>query len=378
MELNQASAKRAVRYLKRVVFPPDAIEYFTVGRNRETRHIAVAMEEVRLGASRHCFVEASYGIGKSHMLKVAEALALSRGFAVCWVTIDGSEHAFNHPTRYVHNLLTSLRVPGVSARGLVELCRYWLANNERNNVLDWAHRDAPWEFRVPIESLAAPGGENNKYGEWYLARLEGRDLQHKSGRYYFTDFYRRLEATVSLCRAVHCAGVLFLFDEIECIATLMNNIRSRLLSYEVLNTLVDGRRFPHSMFLFAATDDLESKVSTDLHYCSDYEKFYSEGCRFAKKWRAKELNVLAMKPITKVENGRLLHRILNTHGIAYRWCPQIRIEDKFIDHCTETAANFDLSQRELVKWFVGIVEIVHQWPNYKPASDIGTANLSRK
>src|SRR5262249_37291433 len=147
------------------------------------------------------------------------------------------------------------------------------------------------------------------YGQWYLSLLEGRDLQHKNGRHYFPDFYSRLEATVSLCRAVHCAGVLFLFDEIECIATLMNNIRSRLLSYQVLNTLADSRRFSHSMFLFATTDDLGGKVSRDLHYCSHYERFYPEGCRFAKKWHANELNVLAIKPITKVENSSLLRRI---------------------------------------------------------------------
>jgi hypothetical protein len=301
------------------------------------------------------------------MLKVAESLALTRGFAVCWVTIDGSEHAFNHPTRYLHSLLGSLRVPELASRGLVELCKHWLANSERDNVLDWASHDASWEFRVPIEYLDAPLGQHSKYGEWYLARLEGRDLQHKSGRNYFTGFYRRLEATVSLCRAVHYNGVLFLFDEIECIATLMNNIRSRLLSYQVLNTFVDSRRFPHSMFIFATTDDLGTKISTDHYYGLDYEKFYPDGCRFAKKWHAKELNVLSLKRIAKAENSRLLHRIRDTHGTAYGWQSQTRIEDKFIDHYTEKASSFGLSQREVVKSFVEMLEIAHQHPDYSPA-----------
>jgi hypothetical protein len=367
MNLERPIAKRAIRYLKRGVFPPDIIQHFTAGKERETKNIADALDEVRLGSSRHYFVEANYGFGKSHMLKVAEALALQRNFAVSWVTINGTEHAFNHPTRYLHSILGNLRAPQVPARGLVELCSHWLANSQRENLLNWAGREAPCEFRWPIERLSAPGGdENNTSNDWYFGMLEGRDLQHKSGCTYFPDFFRRIEATVSLCRAVGCGGVLFLIDEIECIATHLNNIRQRLLSYQVLNSLVDGRRFPHSMFLFATTEDLGTKISSDILSYSEQERYYPNGYRFAKKWHAKELNFLQIKPVVKSDNIKLLRRLCETHSIAYAWRPEQRIEDNFIEHYVTIAARSGFSQREIVKWFVEILEIAHQHQTFCP------------
>jgi hypothetical protein len=301
------------------------------------------------------------------MLKVAEALALQRGFAVSWVTINGTEHAFNHPTRYLHSILENLSVPQVPARGLVELCSHWLANSQRETLLNWARREAPWEFRWPIDKLSASEGEEtNTSNGWYFGMLEGRDLQHKSGCIYFPDFFRRIEATVSLCRAVGYGGVLFLFDEMECIATQLSRINSRLLSYQVLNTLADGRRFPHSMFLFAATEDLGMKINDDHDRCTDFERGYSDGCRFVRKWRATEFQMLPVRNVTKADNGKLLRRLRETHAIAYGWQPETRITDDFMDHYIEIAARSGFTQREIVKWFVEILEIAHQHPTFCP------------
>lgn len=368
MEFDRTAARKAIRYLKRGVFPPNSIEQFTAGREREARHIADALGEVQQGASRHCFVEANYGFGKSHMLKVAESLALQRGFAVSWVTINGSEHAFNHPTRYLHSLLENLRVPQLTARGLVELCSHWLSNSERASVLKWASHSAPQRLRWAIDHLRKAGtDEDCGYGDWYLSTIEGRDLQHKSGCNYFPEFYERIEATISLCRAAGCSGVLFLFDEVECIATQFSNIRSRLLSYQVLNTLVDGRRFPHSMFLFAATEDLGSKVIGDVSYYSEYESSYPEGYRFAKKWHARDLQFLQVKAVTKSDNRRLLHRIRDAHSVAYNWEPADQVSDNFTDDYIEMTFKCGSSQREIVKWFVDVLEIAHQHSHIKLA-----------
>jgi hypothetical protein len=366
--MDETAAKRAVRYLKRGVFPPDAIAQFTAGRNDETRHIADALSQVQQGSSKHCFVEANYGFGKSHMLKIAESLALQRGFAVSWVTINGAEHAFNHPSRYLHSLLENLRVPNCPRRGLVELCGYWLANSERDNLLNWASHAAPSEFTVAIQRMqAAEVDEDASPFDWYASKLEGRDLQQKSGGNYFPDFYRRLGATVSLCRAVGHDGVLFLFDEVECIATQLGNIRSRLLSYQVLNSLVDGRRLPYAMFLFAATEDFGVKIAEDVLYYSEYESTYPEGYRFAKKWHARELNVLPVRNITISDNAQLLRSVRDMHAIAYRWKPAEQMVESFVDDYLEATRKAGSSQREILKWFVEILEIAQQHPNIKPA-----------
>ena len=306
------------------------------------------------------------------MLKLAESVALQRGFAVSWVTINGVEHAFNHPTRYLHSLLENLRVPGVAARGLVELCSHWLANSQGANLLHWtSSRHAPWEFSWPIDRLRTSGNEDaNSSSEWYFSMLEGRDLQQKSGCNYFPDFYRRLEATVSLCRAMGLNGVVFLFDEIESIATHMNNIRSRLLSYQVMNALVDARRFPHSMFLFATTEDLGARISSDVFGYPEYETSYAEGYRFAKKWHAKDVQILPVKSVSKNDNKKLFFRIREAHAAAYGWDAKARISDAFVGQLVESAAKLALSQREITRSFVNILEICQQHLTCDPAHEL--------
>ena len=82
-------ARRILRAFKRGVFPPDKIEYFTVGRMNEMREVEDGLKHVENGSSRHIFVEAYYGYGKSHLLKAVESFAKKRGFAATQVVIDG-------------------------------------------------------------------------------------------------------------------------------------------------------------------------------------------------------------------------------------------------------------------------------------------------
>lgn len=368
MVLDRTIARRAIRYLKRGVFPPDVVEYFTAGRESEVRQISGTLEEVQQGLSRHCFIEANYGFGKSHMLKVAESLALQRGFAVSWVTINGAEHAFNHPTRYLHSLLENLRVRDVHARGLVALCSHWLQNRERDSLLKWVSHSAPRDVRWAIDRLRKAGtDEDTGYREWYLSTLEGRDVQHRSGSNYFGVFYERVAAAVSLCRAAGCSGVLFLFDEVECIATQASNIRSRLLCYQVLRALVDERRFPYAMFMFAATQDLGAKIVADASSYSEYEAAYPEGFRFVRKWSARELRFLTVRAVTRSDNGELLRRIRDAHSSAYNWIAIEQVSDAFVDEFLKLTSQCGCSQREIVKWFVDALEITQQHSHIKLA-----------
>ena len=363
MELDAIAARRVVRYLKRGVFPPDAIGWLTAGRAAETNHIIDALQEVQQGSNRHCFVEANYGVGKSHFLKLVESLALQQQFAVSWVTINGADHAFNHPTRYLHSILGNVRVLDFEVRGLAALCRLWLKNGQREALLNWASKHASWQTRNALMRLAEYEEEEQyERAEHTNFALEGRDLQHKNGAVHFPEFFKRLENTISLFLAVGYHGVVFLFDEIECIATHLANHRSRLLSYQLANTLTDARRFGSAMFVFATTEDFGEKVSSDRNVYSYLNKEYQDGCRFAEKWHAGEMNVLSIGHISEKDNRRCLARIREVHGRAYGWNPEGQVSDEFIDSYMETATRTHHAQRTIIKWFVDILEISQQNP----------------
>jgi hypothetical protein len=53
--------RRVFRYLKRGVFPPEAVDAFTVGRERELVEIERCLEDVGRGTTHHLFLEGHYG-----------------------------------------------------------------------------------------------------------------------------------------------------------------------------------------------------------------------------------------------------------------------------------------------------------------------------
>lgn len=369
MPLTQQQAKQAFRYLKRGVFPPTGIEHFTAGRTSETRAIRDLLKDTENAVSRHCFLEASYGYGKSHMLKVAESLALQNQFAVTWVTINGDSHAFNHPTRYLHKLFENLSAPGIPDRGLCNICQCWFKNSEKEPILKWANTEAPWALRYSLNNFAreVENGQAANSNDGYHRRvLEARDLNFCRGKSYHPEAYERIAALGRLSRAAGLAGTLFLFDEMETVATLLTNVRSRLLAYEVLNQLVDSRRFPYCVFLFATTLDFDERLRLETEHYACYENDYPDGFRFAKKWRSSDINILPLKPISKADNLNLLRNLRAAHQLAYDWPADQRIPDEYVQGFLETATQNSLTEREITKSFVDILETAQQHPDFMP------------
>ncbi|HEY3853696.1 MAG TPA: BREX system ATP-binding domain-containing protein [Verrucomicrobiae bacterium] len=367
MNLTKSSARCAIRHLKRGVFPPDEIEHFTAGRDSECKALNIALKEAEQGGNRHFFIEASYGVGKSHMLKLVESLALRNGFAVCWVTTDGYAHAFNHPTRYLHTLLENMRVPGLHRNGFAQACSHWLKNRERDNLLTRVKSQPNNALHWPIIRMSMENGDEGDYKDYYLGNLECRDLQHRNGQAFFDCVYDRIASMNSVCRSVSLKGTVFLFDEVESVATLLVNIRSRLLSYELMNAFTDARRFPNSVFVFATTLDFSVKIHYELNAYELQNYAYPEGNRFAKKWISKGINLLKLEGISQGNNRVLLRNIRTAHETAYEWVATEKISDHFIDRFLKKAN--DLPQREITRSFVTILEISHQHPTCCPATE---------
>jgi hypothetical protein len=370
MTLSREQARQAFQYLKRGVTPQEGIEYFTVGRCNELQILGGLLNETAGGASSHLFLEADYGAGKSHFLKASESAALKVGLAVSWVTIDGYNHAFNHPSRYLHSLLENLRVPTLPHRGLASLCQYWLSNGERENLFRWAVREGPSRFQQAVWSMAMGYDEDKSAALSDRSIIESRDIQFKSGRHYFSDVYARIKMVVKLCLAVGLKGCLFLFDEVECISTLLQNIRSHLISYEILCELAASRQFAHSMFIFATTPDFSRRLAEDSCMSAAYGGEYSVAVSFIDRWRRQCVNRLSLTRISRNENETLFLRLRDMHGYAYAWKPAERLADDLVRAFVEAGYRYALGEREIVKAFVNLLEVCHQHPFSIPAKEL--------
>ncbi len=351
--------RRAFRYFKQGVFPPDSIAQFTFGRGAELKLIQARVNDVGEGSSRHVFVEGTYGRGKSHVLKALEAIALERQFAVSWLILDGHNHAFNHPARYLHSALENLRVPARSRRGLATIVTQWLRGPERDSVVAWSEGSSSslaWSVRSLRRSLE---GDSSVIGDVGY-KLESRDIAAKNGRAHFSLVSQRIQDVASLVRAAGLNGVVFLFDELETVATLLFGIRQRFLAYEFLNLLVDGRRHPYCFFAFAVTPDFGNKLLSDRAHANEYAAEYSGAVRFVQKWHESSLDVVRLRKLERADFLELCGCLRNLHADAYGDSGYRRFSDKFLGRFVDNAQRNNLGVREVVRSFVHCLEVADQ------------------
>jgi hypothetical protein len=351
--------RRNFRYLKRGVFPPESIDEFTFGRNTELDAIDRHLKDVFEGSSRYLFLEGPYGCGKSHLLKAVEAIALKTGFAVAWVTLDGQNHALNHPTRYLHSLLENLRVSDAPVRGLSSLLSFWLRGERASQVVNWANNSTSWWPAAPILEYQAKLDHVAEV-QYLRALIESRDLARKSGRLYFDTVCHRMQATASLLEAAGYRGILYLFDELETVATLLTNVRQRLLSYELLNLLTDRRKHSNCMFVLAATPDFGIKLESDRVIAEYYANRYPEGFRFIQKWRTSSVESLSLSQLRGIDKMSLCQLLRRNHEEAFMWDMAGRFSDELIQAFIRETERLGMGMREVVKAFVHLLEIAEQ------------------
>lgn len=373
MDERTRKLRRAFRYLKRGVFPPESIDEFTFGRATELAAIEKRLDDVQGGSSRHAFVEGTYGHGKSHALKAIEAIALRKGFAVSWVTLDGQNHAFNHPTRYFHSLLENLRVPGLPTRGLSSLVRYWLRGRESSSIVTWAKETSSWLHYAVLEYQRFLNAREEPYhlDSW----IESRDIANKNGKSWFNSISHRIQVTGSLLRAVGFSGVVYLFDELETVATLLWGVRQRYLSYEFLNLLIDGRKHSYCFFAFAATPDFGMKLVSDRIYQEYYASEYADGCRFIQKWHEASVDLMQLRKLNRSDVVNLCKRLRGYHEEAFMWNVNERFSDKFLEGFVNDTERLNMGIRDVIKAFVHLLEIAEQ---YRCADVEGSLRVTKK
>jgi len=360
--------------LKRGVCSPDKIGFFTVGLSSELTAIKGSLKSISSGRieGKSYFLEAPYGYGKSHLLKVIKSVALEQNFGVAQISHDSYNRAFNHPVRYIHYLYESLSVPELSTQGLGEVVLRLLRSAHRNSLLRWA--DTPsvrWGIGYYISRMANSGDgfdtSNLKY------HINCCDIQFRSGAYYYL-LYERLKILTDFCRTIGLSGLVVLFDEVESIATLLANIRSRLGSYEILSKLTDPHEFPYCCFCFAVSPDFGRKIENwDFRYEYRYYKnYYLEGCQFMDAWMQKRFSILEIQKISKAENIKLLQRLCSLHEQGYSWSAENTISIEFIESYLDEAEKmlYENFERQIIRSFVNILDICEQHVTCNPAQEL--------
>ncbi|MCK6504645.1 ATP-binding protein [Myxococcota bacterium] len=105
--------RQSLEALRLGVVPARGLDALTVGRHEELGRLDALLQQAR----GMLVLSGGYGTGKTHLVELAEAAGLHRGFLVARATFDPLEVPPSHPLRLYGALLRDLRHPG-GASGL--------------------------------------------------------------------------------------------------------------------------------------------------------------------------------------------------------------------------------------------------------------------
>lgn len=361
-----ANAETAIEELRRGIPPAGQLRQFTVGRAEELNHLTSTLSRSRAGRGEALLVEANYGAGKTHLLRLIRQEALDRGFAVALVTVDSQSGVrFNRMDQVTAAVMRQLEVDESSPRGIDGLfdrfkqidvqsligfddvrwemvqditdggswsrssglasqalfvgLRAWVHSNDarvREMVTDWL--GYAWNYKSSRTEL---------YGT-LVRRISGFRDSLPEHAYYADGIFSfdsgghhqawsALSDLDLLCRACGRKGLVILFDEFEDVIQNLNNIRHEQSAFDNLFRLCDGRDHSGTCY-FTVTPDFSNKCRSRL-----YEKaIYSFPVE-----RFDELDRFRMTRITVDDANLLASRVRDMHGIAYEWDAATELPD---------------------------------------------------
>lgn len=354
--LERSDAERAIESLRTGIPPAGLLRRFTVGRDGEMGRLQETLQRRTSERGSSLLIQANYGAGKTHLLRVMREIALEEGFAVAMVTVDSkSGIRFNRMDQVAAAVMRALEVDGTTMPGVTALfdafgdldvsllagrhrrcwegitaggrwdisdemrsaalwvaLRAWIhaaTDDVRETVRDWL--SFPWEYensrkglyRTLIERLPRgardPRSDRSIYADGVFDLRRGGHVQA----------WGALEDLDLLCQIVGRRGLVLIFDEFEDVIQNMGNIKYETDAFLNLFRFFAGERFPGVSY-FAVTPDFAEKCRHRV-----FERMYFE---FPVD-RFDELERFEVSPITRDDFFCLAKAIRCAHGVAYMW-----------------------------------------------------------
>jgi len=374
--MDAAQAQRAIESLRKGIPPEGFVRHFTVGRRTEidglTRRLQAAEGTV-------CLLKANYGSGKTHLLKYIREEALDRNYAVSTVTLDASSAVrFNRMDQILGAVCRGIEVPRASgSKGLRPFFDYLVGcHNEQRDKPIWRgiSNKGKWDFSEVLDSqavfvalrawatgmaetqdlvedwLSQPWEYRTQRKKLYIELVEGlrrffRDP--RPDRQFYADevfafhtqghaqSWAALRDFDGLARASGLNGMTILFDEYEDVISNLTNVAYQEAAFWNLFSFYSGKSFPGKTF-YAVTPAFVEKCKRRLLQKGRWDFDFS---------RFDALPTFEMSPLTTKELEELALRILEAHGIAYNWEPDLEMKASHLIAIVRKAASPQVQDR---------------------------------
>ena len=355
LDLDVHEAEGIVESLRNGVPPTGQLCNFTVGRASQIRQLTNGLHDHDADPGV-LLLQANYGAGKTHLLRLVREAALKSNYAVALVTVDSKSNVrFNRMDQVVSAVMRSIEVPSHRGKGIGNLFDAFLGADEdefSNTILDeragvtdherWSmsqaldsqplwvalrawHLSTDPEIRDYVSDYlgnswdysSQPGKLHKKLvGTLPLRVREPRDekTMKRDGSFKWSpnDYQASWGALNDMQRLAEMSGfngLVLLFDEFEDVIQNMNNIGYERRAFHNLLRLFDRRSYRGAAY-FAVTPEFSQKCQERLlekeHFDFPIERF-------------DDLERVLMDPVTKDQFKTLALSIRDVHSIAYEW-----------------------------------------------------------
>lgn len=396
--MNSLEAQRVIESLRKGIPPDGYVSEFTVGRASEVDQLASRLHAERPGA---LLIQANYGSGKTHLLRLLRETALREGFAVSYISLDSkSAVRFDKMDRILGTIIRNLECAGHPGKGPATLFSAVLAaltakcpDVERRSQLGELSNHGSWEYTKTLQSqplyvglrawiVATSHSEDsalslipqeveawlcepwNYYtqGTWLLrefvsslrryfrdTRLDWR-FGGNSGHMFalnrseYQPVWDTLNDLNLLAQLAGKRRLIVLVDEFEDVIYNLPGQGARMKAFYNLFRLFDGDFQGHSFY--AVTPGFVDKAKRAL---------MGRGVLGYDASIFDAMPTFALSPLTEAELASLALRIALAHGLAYSWSPTVALGPGGLSTVVRHTSHLQLEDRsrhvirELVK-----------------------------
>jgi len=321
--LTSEEAELIIESLRMGIPPVGHTLVFTVGRSTELEELRNTLTGTGTAGTGR-FLNANYGSGKSHLLKVIREMALDAGYVVSYITMDAAGGIRgNRMDQIFQAVCRGIEVPHVSSRGLANLFR--VAVESGVNV-DEVVRSAYWIHASPATCEEA--AERFQRGSCF---------KYRSKRpYFYQQCWQALTDLDGLARSCGLMGLVLLVDEFEDVVTNLNRLDYQEVALDNLLGFFDGEQFA-GLAYFAVTPEFTRRW-----------QWLPAGAELGKR------PTFALTPPGRADIQHLARTLRAVHAKAYELHPREIISEQALEEEVERLLSIS-SQDRIRQTIEGIV-----------------------
>ena len=418
MKIPKRIASAVINSLKGGVVPRTGLAYVTVGREREIDALLRDVDIIADGGASFRFIVGKYGSGKSFLLQTIRSYVMDRNFVVVDADLSperrlqGSKgQGLATYRELIRNLSTKTRPDGGA---LTLILDRWISGIQSETAAASGLSPDSAEFGREVEkkifevisalsemvhgfdfaklltmyyraSISGDDDSKAKVVKWfrgeYSTKTEAKSELGVNIIITDDDWYEYIKLFAAFLRRAGYSGLLVLIDELVNIYKIPNSI-TRQYNYEKILTMYNDTLQGKASYLGIIMGGTPQCIEDTRRGVYSYEALRSRlaDSRFSTGALV-DMNapVIHLVPLTYEEMTVLTEKLADIHAQLFDYQQKIT-QDEMVEFIktefSRIGADSHITPREVIRDFIGVLDISFQNPNIPVGEIIGTVTAA--